>query len=442
MKQYASRAFVAGCASLALLAGCAPLEGEEGYEDELFAEDGDKKKTNTTTGSTGASALSVVGLSPGSGLVQGLLMQPYESAGGTLREVGAPLPVTNLSQATLQRALSSKGLAASSFRAFELTGYLAIRTAGTFKLTLENANKNASTVLKVDLNADGNPDSINVKNGITLGVGAHAFSLMLTTTGEVPTFKKAEGQMTAPSKVTLKPLPDALFAREPDTTGGGTTGGTTGGGSTGGTTGGGSTGGTTPNNEPWCIGEDTDATPPERSPTTHCDICGGREFNSANWAKGKGCIERYQTVSSSATASPACQAFIGEMRDYCCAGFYVHPVRTQCAEQGPYPSVDLCQDGCFPGNPATAGTYLLQAGGPLAPFVASLGDRRGTCYQDDANASGGFTWTCRRAYYLLKNGHVPPQAANEVITWWSGRNSIGAQCGCDAKNPKNPANTN
>jgi hypothetical protein len=194
-----------------------------------------------------------------------------------------------------------------------------------------------------------------------------------------------------------------------------------------------------PLNEPWCIGEDTSEPKPE--PTTgSCDICGGREFKAENWQNNGPCLVAWVKVASSPISSQQCQDTIAQMRDMCCAGFYENPVRKQCTTKGPYASVDLCDDGCFPSEPGMAGVYSLQAGGPLAPWVAALGNRAGTCYADDAQSPNALVWTCRRAYYLLKYGHLPAAQANEVISWRSGHHALSAKCGCDEMNTNNPAN--
>ena len=70
-------------------------------------------------------------------------------------------------------------------------------------------------------------------------------------------------------------------------------------------------------------------------------------------------------------------------------------------------------------------------------WLNQQGDRTNTCLQNDIQGSD-IRWTCKKVYYLLKYGHLPPQPAWEVAYWWNRE----AGCGCDGQNTKNPDNQN
>ncbi len=199
----------------------------------------------------------------------------------------------------------------------------------------------------------------------------------------------------------------------------------------------------------WCVGADTDAVaPPIYDDGIACNFCPSLNANTAvGWEKDGICSKARMTAILTDLRIPgggACAAARAKMASTCCIADYQpprDPMRVLCVDQpGPYPSVDLCNDGCFPSSANTAHAEPLS--GPLGYWVTQQGDRTNTCLANDYSVTNGIGWTCRKAYYLTKYGHLPPQLANEVRLWWNGAFSLSAHCGCDGENTNNPDNQN
>lgn len=375
---------------------------------------------------------SYFGVVEGDGFEPGLRLA---LAGGELLDI----PSTNLD--SVRAAVQAAGQGADDLDV-EFTGYFAIRTPGEYEFKLKEKKSTASLTL-------GGLSGEKIK--ISLTEGYHPFSIDY----QDEPGKEGELKLEVKHKDSKSKWKDpvSIFARElldeGSTTGGGE------GSSTGDedpTTGAGesSTGGDDPtpgdgeppdySDEAWCIGEDTDE-PPTPEPLPYCGIClPGQDLRVEHWENDGPCLQAWSEVAFLDGDDPQCLAAQQAMGALCCEDSNnEHPVRTQCTQaMGPYEPVDLCDDGCFPSNPTTAGVYSLQAGGPLAPWVSSLGDRQGTCYGDDGQSPNALIWSCRRAYYLLKYGHLPPAQASEVVSWWSGHTALSANCGCDGDNTNNP----
>ncbi len=225
---------------------------------------------------------------------------------------------------------------------------------------------------------------------------------------------------------------------------GGSRGGMADGGSMGDTTDGSTGDGAGDDRPKWCAGADTDAVePPTYDDGIACTFCPYLNANTATgWEKDGVCSKARMNAVLTDLRNPgggACAAARERMASTCCIAEYQpprDPMRALCVDQpGPFPSTDLCEDGCFPSEPNRS--LLYASSGAVGYWLNQQGDRTNTCLQNDSDGSD-IRWTCKKVYYLLKFGHLPLQLAGEVAYWWNRQ----AGCGCDGQNTNNPDNQN